>query len=32
VNPRLPPIEPEHDEPKIGDGDENEADAGPMTT
>jgi hypothetical protein len=32
VNPRLPPIEPELDEPKIEDGEENEADPGPMTT
>ena len=32
VNPRLPPIEPKHAEPKIEDGEENEADPGPMTT
>jgi hypothetical protein len=31
VNPRLPPIEPEQDEPKIEGGEENEADPGPMT-
>jgi hypothetical protein len=30
VNPRLKPIEPEQDEPKIEDGEENATDAGPM--
>ena len=31
-NAGVPPIEPEDDEPKVEDGEENEADPGPMTT
>jgi hypothetical protein len=31
-NPGLPPIEPEENEPKVEDGEENEADPGPINT